>query len=453
MSTKKKPPSRPSGPKPLLKLKFEKFPEKPVSVYFETTKRCFYADFGFEQYESPSVAGLEQKIKAAIKAGVTPSPVWVPMIAMAINIHHGRSGYKQALDLNFDIDIEREYYCIGRGGKLMSCGWEVSEKSRSTNAQEVHGPLAQMKPRALNAAIYKADRSSYDAGAGVDVLIPYTDLLWKETGEQVRALRAQAANFIHHVAAGKLEIFTSFIFDFDRSLKPQAKKPAPKKAASTKPENRPLFPLAAAAEKPIVTGKLSPGPQLTKQARKTARRHIADRGDNSAREHLVVKYQGKQLTLGHGPLGNYLVEALRKTYPEIHSAFCLKDNQVQISLRGIAEPLIITGKAFETVINHPPAGGPLGTQSILVEYRGTGAIAKLHELVDAMQPEDPPLVIPGLILLAAGFPTSATADMHSPDEIIIRVPKKAPQFISLFAFEEKIRQRIPAEPQKEQASA
>lgn len=71
MATKKKP-AKPEGPKPLLKLKFEKFPDKQVAVYFEPAKRSFYADFPFEQYESPSVAGLEQKIKAAIKRGATP---------------------------------------------------------------------------------------------------------------------------------------------------------------------------------------------------------------------------------------------------------------------------------------------------------------------------------------------------------------------------------------------
>jgi hypothetical protein len=188
-------------------------------------------------------------------------------------------------------------------------------------------------------------------------------------------------------------------------------------------------------------------------------------GDTTAREHLVVKYQGKQLTLGHGPLGNYLVEALRKTYPDIHSAFCLKDNQVQILLRGVGDPAVITAADFERLINHPspqfrePRHGQRGDGVSGTPGPGfriaalNGAIAKLHELVDAMQPEDPPLVIPELILLAAGFPESASADMHSPDEIIVRVPKKAPQFMSLSEFEEKIRQRIPAEPQKEQASS
>lgn len=548
MSTKKKPASKSAdgksaadkGPQPLLKLKFEKFPDKPVAVYFDVTKRLFRATFGFSEHEATSVGMLEGKIKAAIHKGVTPSPVWVPMISMGINIHHGRTGYKQALDLNFDVDIDREYFCIGKGGKLMSCGWEVHERSRNKDAREASGALAQMKPRALNAPIFKRSSSSFDGGTGVDTLIPYTDDLWRDLGEHVRELRAQAAGMIGHVVAGKLDVFTNFIFDFEASTRP-APKPAPKPAAKKAAPKSALLPFHEAAKKPIITGKLGkdvlpnadfklldlvidlpPGPvpaelleaagfpagstakkyelgdfmvDIAKQPgdpatkvgdpkhvpRAEMQKLIRDRingqrgtkpqevkkaspkkkakakkhnGDTTAREHLVVKYQGKQLTLGHGPLGNYLVEALRKTYPEIHSAFCLKDNQVQILARGVGDPFTITAADFERLINKPETlrsqRGVIGTPS--PEWRI--AALKLHELVDAMEPEHPPLVIPGLILLAAGFPESASADMHSPDEIIVRVPKKAPQFLSLAQFEERIRQRITAEAQeKEQASA
>src|SRR5258707_8445227 len=63
-------------PQPLLKLKFPKFPEKQVAVYFETKTRQFEASFGFDKYSAPSVAALEQKIQKAIKNGATPEPVW-----------------------------------------------------------------------------------------------------------------------------------------------------------------------------------------------------------------------------------------------------------------------------------------------------------------------------------------------------------------------------------------
>jgi hypothetical protein len=437
MSTKKKPANKSvaaKGPTPLLKLKFDKFPDKPVPVFFETTKRCFYAGFGFEQYESPSVPGLEQKIKAAIKAGVTPSPVWVPMIQLGINIAHGRTGYKQALDLDFDVDIERRYFCIGKGGKLRFCDWDVKETGRNNASQEAYGTLANTKPRALNAPIFKRDRNSFDGGCGVEALIPYTDQLWQELGEQIRSLRAQASGLIGHVAAGKLDVFTNFIFDFERSVRP------------------------AAAEKPIVTGTLK---VTVEKAKPAAKKKQSSRGDNTAREHLVVKYQGKQLTLGHGPLGNYLVEALRKTYPTIDSAFVLKDNRVQLSRYGEDETKVLSAKEFETAINNPPQRGSLekfvnagrGAQTavdqvIATVQRSQGAIAKLHELVDAMQPEDPPLAIPSVILVAAGFPETATAEIYEPQEILIRVPKKAVQFVSLAELEQKILKQIEGKPQE-----
>jgi hypothetical protein len=598
MSTKKKPASKTAadkGPQPLLKLKFEKFPQNPVAVYFDKTERGVYAEFGFERYKSPSVAGLEQKIKAAIKNGVTPSPVWVPMILIGIDINHGRTSYKQALDLNFDVDIEREYFCIGKGGKMMSCGWEVHERSRNKEAHETSGAFSEMKPRALNAPIFKRS-SSYHGGIGVDALIPYTEDLWRDIGEQVRELRAQAAGLIGHVIAGRLEVFTNFIFDFERSLKPQAKKPAlrpakPKvrpmpnrerrtdrelKPAATVDPRQPLLPLHKVAEGSLEPASGKPGkgvlPQVDfkmldlvidlpagpvpaemleaagfpdgstaeketdgdfmvtlprkagsslvghvqhipraemqklirdringqrgakpKEVKKASAKKKASGASPSTRraplhqapndrsiaktsgglersdrtkEHLVVKYQGNQLTLGHGPLGNYLVEALRKTYPDIQSAYCLKDNRVQMSIRGQFEPKTISAELFEELINYPGGkaqqaqhgqrgGGVIGTLS--PEWGNAlreGAIAKLHEIAAAMRDGDPPLVLPDNVILAAGFPARAEGEINAPDAgddiaIIVRVHKKAPQFFSVKQFEARITARMaPAEPQK-----
>src|ERR1051326_1021372 len=98
MTSKKKPSSKGAQAaarvQPLLKVMFEVPKQgKIVSVpfFFDAAKRDIYADFGFEQYRSPSVAGLEQKIKAAIKNGATPDAEWTPMIEASISTKWGRS--------------------------------------------------------------------------------------------------------------------------------------------------------------------------------------------------------------------------------------------------------------------------------------------------------------------------------------------------------------------------
>lgn len=192
-------------------------------------------------------------------------------------------------------------------------------------------------------------------------------------------------------------------------------------------------------------------------------------GDNSAREHLVVKYQGKELTLGHGPLGNYLVEALRKHYPELRSAWVLKDNKIQLTFDGTTGIGMGTMDAaeFEHKINNPPSP-PRAPQSnfesfvnigrnaqaavdqVIAKANGNGAIAKLHELADNMQPEDPPLPIPSVILVAAGFSEKATAEIYEPREILVRLPKKPVGVITLAELEQMILDQIKAaEPEKE----
>jgi hypothetical protein len=165
------------------------------------------------------------------------------------------------------------------------------------------------------------------------------------------------------------------------------------------------------------------------------------------------------------------VEALRKTYPDIHSAWCLKDNNVQLHIRGEAEPRTIRGVYFEKLINNPepppPGHAPLGSlesfaaigrnaqaavdKAISNASRGNGAIAKLHELADSMQPEDPPLAIPSVILVAAGFTEKATAEIYDPREILVRVPKKAVRVITLAELEQMIldHAKAEAEPEKE----
>lgn len=441
MSTKKKSPSKPSGPQPILRLKFEKFPDKQVAVYFETTKRYFYATFGFDQHESPSVAGLEQKIKAAIKGGATPSPIWVPMINISVDVSNGRNNYKQARDVSLSISAERQYYCIGKGGKLMYCGWEVPEKSRSSsnNAFECYGTLAEMKPKTLNAPIFKRDKD-YGHGPGVEALLPYTPELWQMVSDQSDSLRNDCADVISGLAAGKLGSLLDLFIGPEELLgkKLQSKTAPPKKPEPKKP---------ASAQTPLPLGTPAAiGPKvLGKSAKKI------DRGDRTAREHLVVKYQGKQVTLGHGPLGSYLLTALRPHYPDIRSAFVLKDSKVQISfVKNLhVELATISAAEFEEKINHAPLLKQ--AESMLPDYRCKIAIARLHEIADALAVGDPIVTVPGIILLAAGFPDSATAEIHPADEsniagteIIVRVPKKAVQFLSTKQLEEKILEQVRA---------
>lgn len=481
MSTKKNPANKAAaakGPTPLLKMYFDKFPNKPVPAFFETTKRCFYADFGFEQYESPSVAGLEQKIKAAIQKGATPEAVWTPVIAIEFYLDHSFQGvglYRKTGQ--WELAVDRSYVTV-KNGKVFEADWEIPANKRMAEAGELSN---WEKLKGLTLPLRSNDET-YDH----KMLVAYDEQIFIRLQQMQKAINGIFDDLALSLRVRKLPTW------WPQTKKPAAKKAAaaPKKPAAKKsgthspmlnstkelcicePKRRTAqigtnpyckFPHAGSkqAELPLD----SDHSESAKSAAKKALPRRKTNGDHSAREHLVVKYQGKQLTLGHGPLGNYLVEALRKTYPTIHSAYCLKDNSVQISLQGVAEPLTITSQAFETAINlqpnTPSLRRRLGHGGAAVNTPGpefkiaalNGAIAKLHELVDGLQPEDPPLVIPVLILMAAGFPESASADMHSPDEIIVRVPKKAPQFMSLFAFEERIRERIPAEPEKELVGA
>ena len=109
MSKKKKSGARASSPAPLLRLKFEKFPLKTTPVFFEPTKRAFYATFGFDQYEGPSIAALEQKIKKAIKNGATPEPAWVEMIELKISAERGRN-WDKACDAQLDVALARGFF-------------------------------------------------------------------------------------------------------------------------------------------------------------------------------------------------------------------------------------------------------------------------------------------------------------------------------------------------------
>lgn len=367
MSSKKKPAAKSKpAPGPLLKLKFEKFPDKQVPVFFEVSKLCFYADFGFEQYEAASVAQLKQKITAAIKNGATPQAVWVPMIYISIDVQHGRTGYKQSLDLQFDVDIEREYFCIGRGGKLLGCDWGIPEKSRNSHTHDTYGAVAQMKPKNLNAPIYKTDRNSWDGGRGVDALVPYTEQLWTELGEQIRELRAQAAGLIHHVAAGKLEVFTNFIFDFEQhgraQVAPQKKPAEPKKVLGKS--------FRQVREETSVTdpvAKLTSFVNAGRAAQEAVDQAIANYKPPAARKSkpkitfsgAEVHFDGKTIELTPGPLPGSIRIPLLKHYPQMQSAHVLKDGRVQLVVGIMAsdKPVYLSIDQLQQKLNKQP--GPI----------------------------------------------------------------------------------------------
>ena len=471
MSTKKKPASKPAaakGPVPLLKLKFEKFPDKPVAVYFEATKRCFYADFGFEQYESPSVAGLEQKIKAAIKAGATPHPVWTPVIT--ISLEGGMNfNSRDTVEADFIVTLKRQYVIVTKDG-LRHAPWGSAEKSRKYNREShIFGYSESRRLKSLPRLPW-AHKDKYDPRA----VLPYSDQLW----EQMSAI-------VHQLVASRTAIETAIAkADFSKVFIPKAaaapksspagagagsagkSKPAP---TTSKPDPRqPLLPLGAdhsesakksAAKKglgkslsairdDVKQGSGSPGLRVAGKSAKTANRaRKPSNGDQTKREPLTFKFRGNPLYLGVGHLGNYLVEALRPHYSDIRSGFITRDGRIQLTLGDVTKQRLeyLEPADFEHKINNPPPAQI--TDQPPTAALGNGAIAKLHELRNQMEPEDGPVQIPSLILMAAGWPEKASGELHGDGEIIIRLPRKAPHFTRLDALEKSILDHdIPADP-------
>lgn len=311
MSTKKKPKAAALAP-PLIKLKFEKFPNKLVGVFFEPAKRCFYANFGFDQYEAPSVNALEQKLKAAIKNGATPEPVWVPMIDLGISVGRGRYSYNDARDVELHVDVERQQYCIGAGGKLRERGWNPKKDA----GRECYGGLGKIRPKRLNAPIFSKDPRSWDGGSSLDALLPYTEQLWKQITGVVDMMRDHFAAWISTIAngtpGGGVNAFTGVKMEMVKLAKP-----------STPPSK----------SKPAA-----------KKAKPTAIRPL-------------INFAGEGIRVSVGPLPLKLQNAMSDLYPGMNNCHLLKDGRIQI-IQGLLGKTIYLSvdalqKALDTVHKNP----------------------------------------------------------------------------------------------------
>lgn len=240
MSTKKKPAAK--SPSPLLKLKFDKFPEKQIGVYFEPQKRCFYADFGFQQYEASSVSALEQKIKKAIKAGATPDIRWVPVIVITDDAGTYDPFTERTMDTQLNFQAERKYIAMGKKGAI-EVDWDVSEKTRMLRANTCY---ALRKCKTLPKPPY-VDRSY-----GYEVLLPYSDELW----QQLRAVFERAAALTAEIRKAIKFCDLSSILKLGappaklKSAKPASSINHPGGSRSLKPSLRPPGPSKSADKKP-----------------------------------------------------------------------------------------------------------------------------------------------------------------------------------------------------------
>ena len=214
-NTPKKPPTPDSY---LLKLSFPKFPKHEVKVYFEKEKLEFRAQFGFEEFRSPSVPQLKQKIDKAIKAGATPEPEWKPMIEIWLTGAH--NGY--GLSFEIDLHVTRAYYCFGRSHELLESEWSAPPNKRP---KERHGTdLFSGSSRWVgNKQIFEkspvktlSKPTFLKAFAGIAGLIPYTDELWQELQHLVEGLRGDTKALIEATKQGTLDALQKLALDFPR---------------------------------------------------------------------------------------------------------------------------------------------------------------------------------------------------------------------------------------------
>lgn len=203
MKNKKKPLSKSKDqfPPALLKLKFSKFPEKAIPVYFEPAKRAFYATFGFDRYEAPSVSALETKIKTAIKKGATPDAGWKEMIELSIWTDNGRTRGKDCNDVGLDITLERNFLRIAAGGKVMECPSHYTPKQRAKSEGYQYQVLSGRRITKLDSPIYMKERSTWSSRFEVTALLPFDQEIWKELTGQVQAIRADYAEYINEIAS------------------------------------------------------------------------------------------------------------------------------------------------------------------------------------------------------------------------------------------------------------
>lgn len=228
--TKKK---KPSAVQPTLKLslapKDAKKDAKPysVSIFLDVAKRDFHCQFGFDEFRAPSIPQLEAKLKQAIAKGATPEPVWVPMIEMSLESKNDRPNYEESLDWSLDLGIERQYYCIGKGRELLTCGWEVKPPRRNKEASEAYGAFAgkwlnggshgPTPVKTLDEPTFIAGHDHWGQGPSIEALIPYTEALWKELQTLVTSLRGDAKSLIEATKRGTLDALQSLALNFKRN--------------------------------------------------------------------------------------------------------------------------------------------------------------------------------------------------------------------------------------------
>lgn len=340
MSKKKKSGARPSSPAALLKLKFDKFPNKPVGVFFEPKKRAFYATFGFDQYEAPSVTALEQKIKKAIKNGATPDAGWVEMIKLEIPVDHGRDA-KWGCDAGIEVDLGRGFFRVAAGGKVMECPSHFKEKERAKAQGYACHELRDRKVTRLNAPIFVKSPATSWHGPSLVALLPFDEDVWREVTDQVKAMRADWADYVAQVASGGLDAFLSTALGPTSVGMPLAALKA-KSKKSTKLSSPADPTLLGDGEGLDAARGKSHGPRSATTKPRAASKKKSTKSTPSTQSTIrpLINFQGEGIRLSVGPLPLKLQNVLhaQPAYSDMTGAHYLKDGRIQILRGPMAKP-------------------------------------------------------------------------------------------------------------------
>lgn len=356
MSSKKKPAAKSKpAPGPLLKLKFEKFPDKQVPVFFEVSKLCFYADFGFEQYEAASVAQLKQKITAAIKSGATPEPQWTHVIQ--VEFYPDRTyNPKDIYSGQFEVTVEHGY-AIVRKGQVLYARWHFKPNERMERADEI--PEFGKTFKCLQLPLVSPNRP----GVWKRVfLATYDEQLFKQLLQINKVFDRLFEQLFISLSARNLPAW------FGMGIPGVGGGMATKKLAEPKKALGKSF--SQVREETSVTdpmAKLTSFVNAGRAAQQDVDQAIAKYKPPAGRKSkpkigfssAEVHFDGKIIELTPGPLPVSIRIPLLKHYPQMQSAHVLKDGRVQLVVGIMAsdKPVYLSIDQLQQKLNKQP--GPI----------------------------------------------------------------------------------------------